>query len=149
MFIFISSDCDVHCNKRTHFKKIMTEKYRKVILNNLFLTFILAICGTILFSTILSNYYHHIFLLLLVVSLSLNLIIFRLAVIKNKVNQSFFLLVISFALKFFSYILITVIYFIYQPVLLYRVAYIFVLFIVFISFTSLEVKMLSKFFKTN
>lgn len=123
--------------------------YRDFLIKNIILTLILAICGAILFSTILRSYYKNIYPLLLILALSINLIIFWLSIKKNKVNQSFILLVLSFAIKLFSYLAISIIYFIYQKEMLYRVAYICVLFIVFLAYTSLETKMLSKFFKSN
>jgi hypothetical protein len=123
--------------------------FRNVLITNIILTLILATCGAILFSTVLKSYYQDIYPYLLLLALSINLITFWLALKKNRVNQSFLLLVLSFTIKFFSYLLISIIYFINQEVMLYRVAYIFVLFILFLAYTSLELKMLSKFFKSN
>jgi hypothetical protein len=127
----------------------MSNNYQNFLIKNLILTIILIICGVILFSTILKNYYHDIYLVLLLVALIDNLIIFKLALKKNKVNQSLLILILSFAIKFFTYLLISIVYFIHVNELVYRGAYIFVLFIVFIAYTSLEIKMLSNFFKSN
>jgi hypothetical protein len=127
----------------------MDENYRNVVIKHLILALVLTVFGLVLFGTIFRNYYQNIFPILLFIALIVNLLIFKLAFKKNKVNQSFFLLVSSFALKFFTYLLITILYFVRESEMLYRVTYIFVLFIIFISFSSLEVKMLTKFFKTN
>jgi hypothetical protein len=127
----------------------MNSNFRSFFYKNLLLTIILIVFGAVLFNTILKGYYSHVFSFLLILALSVNLIIFRLAIIKNKINQSFLLLVLSFSIKFFSYLLVTVVYFLNVDELLFRIAYIFVLFIVFVAYTSLEIKMLTKFFKTN
>lgn len=123
--------------------------YKDFLIKNLILTLILAICGAILFGTILKPYYQNIYPFLLGLALSINLLIFWIALKKNKANQTLVLLVLSFAIKFFSYLIATIIYFIFQEEMIYRVAYIFVLFIIFLAYTSLELKMLSKFFKSN
>lgn len=123
--------------------------FKNFVVKNLILTFIFAVSGTILFLTILKSYYHPIYPVVLLIALLINLVLFRLTLTKNKANQTFLVLILSFAIKFFSYLILTIVYFMYQEEMLFRIAYIFVLFIVFIGFTSLELKMSSKFFKSN
>jgi hypothetical protein len=123
--------------------------YQRFIVKNILLTVVLAISGAIVFGTILKTYYHNIFPVLLILALAINIIIYRIAITKVKVNQTFIVLVLSFTIKFFSYLLITILFFLYEKEISYRIAYIFVLLIIFIGFTSIEIKMLSKFFKSE
>jgi hypothetical protein len=127
----------------------MNKSFRSFLINNLVLTLILTIFGTLLFSTIFSVYYQQIFPLLILLGISVNLIVFYIALNKSKsINQSHFILISSFAIKFVSYLIITVIYFLFEKEIQDRIIYIIVLFFIFITYTSLEIKALSKIFKT-
>jgi hypothetical protein len=128
----------------------MNYSFRRFLINNLVLTLILTIFGTILFSTIFSVYYQQIFPFLILLGLSVNLLVFYIALNKSKsINQSHFILISSFAIKFVSYLIITVIYFLFEKEIQDRIIYIIVLFFIFITYTSLEIKALSKIFKTT
>jgi hypothetical protein len=128
----------------------MNNTFRKFLINNLILTLILTIFGTLLFGTLFTIYFQPVFLLLIVLGLSVNLFVFNIALNNSKsVNQSFFIVVSSFAIKFISYLAFTVIYFLINKEIQERVVYIIVLFFIFITYTSLEIKALTKIFKTN
>lgn len=127
----------------------MLNNFKGFAIKNIILTLFLAALGGLLFSTVFKKYYNHIFPILLILALIINLGIYRLAVNKKKVNQSLLFLVLSFAIKFFSYLIITVLFLLMQKDLPTRLAYIIVLLIVFVTYTTLEIKMLSKIFKTN
>jgi hypothetical protein len=128
----------------------MNNIFRRFLINNLFLSLILLVFGTLLFTTILSVYYQYIFPFLLLLGFSVNLLVFYIAINKSKsINQSFFLIISSFAIKFISYLIFTVIYFLFIKEIQERIIYIVVLFFIFISYTSLEISALSKIFKTT
>jgi hypothetical protein len=128
----------------------MNNSFRRFLVNNLLLTIILVFFGAILFSTILSVYFQPVFILLVALGFSVNLIVFSLALSKSKsVNQSYFIVLSSFAIKFIAYLVFTIIYFLIHKEIHERVVYIIVLFFIFITYTSLEINALTKIFKTN
>jgi hypothetical protein len=128
----------------------MNNSFRRFLINNLLLTLILVIFGTLLFSTIFPIYYQQIFPFLILLGLTVNLLVFYIALNKSKsVNQSYFIVVSAFSIKFISYLIVTVIYFLFKKDIQVRIVYIVVLFFIFFAYTSLEINALSKIFKTT
>jgi hypothetical protein len=127
----------------------MNSSYKKFFINNLIVSGVLAVLGWALFSSALSAYYQPMFPLLIVFALSINLIIFYIVTHNQTPSKAAQIVAKGFAIKFFSYIGITIIFFLIENNLRLRIVYIFVLFGIYIIYTVLEVISLTKFFKAR
>jgi len=124
--------------------------FKQFLLKNLLISIILAILGWIIFSTFLSGLYHPIFLFLLFFSLIINLLIFYVVTRKkNSVSRSPMIIFKSFGIKFFSYVGITLVFFLIEPNMRFRITFILVMFCLYMAFTFLEITSLTKFFKAE
>jgi hypothetical protein len=127
---------------RTHFIRFLR--------NNLLLSFGLSLIGLILFLTVLPAFYHPFIPLLLLFALSINLILYF-VVIRKEVNDTMLLSMVvkSFAIKFFSYIALVIIFLILEKTRVIRITFVIVLFVFYFSFTWLEIQSLLKFLKSG
>ncbi len=128
----------------------MRHHFLSFIRKNLFLTIILTIIGCLLFYTILRVYFHPFFPFILLFALSINLILFYTVTRKAVSDKRLVGMVVSsFLIKFFSYLAIVIIFLIFVKSRPIRLTFVSVLFILYISFTWLEVHSLLKFLKSG
>jgi hypothetical protein len=128
----------------------MNDHYKKFLVNNLLVSAVLVVLGWALFSGILSVYYQSMYPLLIVFALLNNLTLFFFVTRKNQSQSKTIRIVVAgFAIKFFSYIVITLLFFLIEKNFNLRVGYIAALFFVYMIYTIVEVISLTKFFKTG
>jgi hypothetical protein len=128
----------------------MNKLLRKFTLINLLLgsAFILVIW--VIFSTFLSNYYHRFFLLIAPFSILINIMVFVFAIRKtNTSNQVLQSMVIGFAIKFFSYAVLSIIFFLIEKNIQVRIAFLLILFLIYITFSIIEINALTKYIKAG
>ncbi len=128
----------------------MGKHFYSFLRKNLILSCILALIGGIIFCTSLKTFYFPFIPLLLVFALIINLILYY-AVTRKEVadTQLMNLVVKSFAIKFFSYIALVIIFLIIEKTRVIRITFVAVLFVLYISFTWLEIQSLLKFLKSG
>jgi hypothetical protein len=128
----------------------MTNFYKKFFVNNLVVSAVLAAIGWAMFSSVLSGYYQPMFPLLIVFALLINLIMFYIVTHKNQSpSRASQIIIKGFAIKFFSYLGITLLFFLIENNFRLRITYIFTLFCIYVVYTILEVISLTKFFKAR
>jgi hypothetical protein len=128
----------------------MKISFKGFFIKNLLIFTIMAIIGGILFSTVFSKHYHPIFPILLVFALINNLLVYYIISEKNQsAIKSSQIIMLIFAIKFFSYVAITIIFFLVEKDFQVRIFYIIALFCIYIAFTIVEVDSCSKFLKSG
>lgn len=124
--------------------------FRKYLVNNLIIALILAILGNIFFVSFLKTYYHPIFPVLLIYTLIVNLLAFLVVTQKKTVNTQLLSIVGKlFAVKFFSYLLVAILFLVLVEQRTYRISFVLVLFCLYFAFTIIELTALTKFFKSE
>jgi hypothetical protein len=125
-----------------HLKKFLTE--------NLILSGVLLFVGGILFLTVLKLFYSDFFPFLLLFAFIINLSLFYVVTRKNVTDTLLLSMVVkSFAIKFFSYIALVIIFLILEKTKVIRITFVAVLFILYFSFTWLEILNVLKFLKSG
>lgn len=128
----------------------MNNHLRKFLLNNSIALLLLALAGALLFSTLFISYYHFSYPLVLILSFGVNVLIYFLFTRKDfPANKTTILITQSFAIKFFYYLLVAALFLILvenQPL---RIAFICILFVLYLVFTFLEISALLRFFKSK
>jgi hypothetical protein len=128
----------------------MNISFKGFFIKNLLISAVIAVIGGILFSTIFSKYYHPIFPILLVFALITNLLVYYIISGKSySAYKSSQIIILIFAIKFFSYVAITIIFLLIEKDFQSRILYIIVLFCIYIAFTIIEVDSCAKFLKTG
>jgi hypothetical protein len=128
----------------------MNISFKKFLISNLIVSVILTTFGWLLFTTVLSGLYRPMFLWLLLFALSINLLIFYIVTRKKyTVGKSPIIIFKSFGIKFFSYVGITLVFFLIEHDFRIRLTYILVLFCLYLTYTFLEITSLTKFFKAE
>lgn len=128
----------------------MNNHLRKFILHNLIAFLVIGILGALLFSTLLSSYYHFIYPIVLVLAASINILIYFLLT-RKEIPAGRITLSISqsFAIKFLFYLTVATIFFLLVKNQSLKITFVFILFVLYFVFTSLEVNALLKFFKSE
>jgi hypothetical protein len=128
----------------------MNSELRKFLATNFYAALIIAAIGAILFSTLLSEYYQPLMPLLLLTSLLINLLTYRVIIGKKNQKLNIMLAVAkSFALKFFSYIAIIVILLVIKSLRPQILSLIVAVFFLYLVFTFIEVKAFSAYVKNS
>ncbi len=128
----------------------MNRSIRKFVLNNLLLGCFFALIGLVIFSTFLSTYYNHFFILIVPFAVLINILEFYSAVKQAVIpNRALLSMATSFIIKFFSYLGLTIIFFLYKKDIQDRLVFILIMFSLYIAFTIIEVTSLSKYLKTK
>jgi hypothetical protein len=126
----------------------MSSSFKKFLIKNLFVSILLVVIGWVLFSTFLSDYYQNIFGLLVVFAMFINLSVFYIVTKKSyTASKTPQIIIISFAIKFFTYLGISLFFFMVDTNLKHRLAFILVLFCVYLIYTFLEITSLTRYFK--
>jgi hypothetical protein len=128
----------------------MNNSFKKFLILNLFTSFVLAALGWILFATVLSGFYLPVFHFLLLFALLINLLTFYILTRqKYSPARSPQIIFKSFGIKFFSYMFVTLVFFLVEKNTRIRINYILVLFCLYLPFTIIEITSLTKFFKAE
>ena len=124
--------------------------FRKFLLQNVYAFLIFLVVGTVLFLTVLKSYFHIMLPVLLLISFLINLASFKMAE-KDAENQNrlMALVVKSFALRFFSYIILAVIFLLLEKDIPTRITFVSTLFILYIVFTFIEVKNITRLLRKS
>jgi hypothetical protein len=128
----------------------MNNSFKKFLILNLFTSLVLAALGWILFSTVLSGFYLPVFHFLLLFALLINLLTFYILTRqKYSPARSPQIISKSFGIKFFSYLLVSLAFFLLEKNNRTIISFILVLFCLYLPFTILEIASLTKFFKAD
>jgi hypothetical protein len=128
----------------------MNNHLRKFLLKNIFALLILGIIGSLLFSTLLSSYYHFIYPIVLFFSCGINVLVYFLLTRKEfPANRTTVLIGQSFAIKFVYYLAVAAIFLFLVESQSLKIAFVLILFILYFVFTLLEVSTLLGFFKSK
>ncbi len=128
----------------------MSTHFRKFFIINTIATIALLILGTVLFTTHFSEYYHFFYIILLLLTYAVNLTVFYL-VTKDagRADNSLLIVVKSFAIKFFSYLTLALVFLLFSKTPEIKITFVIILFSLYIVFTVLEISYLIRFFKTG
>lgn len=128
----------------------MNNHLRKFLLNNLIALIIFGILGTLLFSTILSSYYHFIYPIVLILSAGINMLVYYLLTRKEiPAAKTTILISQSFAIKFVYYLSVAAFFIFFVESQSLKITFVLLLFILYSVFTLLEVSALLRFFKSK
>ncbi|MBN1949670.1 MAG: hypothetical protein JW801_00600 [Bacteroidales bacterium] len=115
----------------------MKPTLRKFLLQTVILGILLILAGFILFSTLLSGYFHPLIPVILIVAVLINIFTFRLMIQStSKILQT---IIKSFSLKFLSYIALTIVIVLVEKGKTERIILIATEFFLYIIFTFHEV----------
>lgn len=128
----------------------MSIHFRKFFIVNTIVAIVLLILGAILFITQFSEYYHNFFIILLLLTYVVNLTVFY-VVTKDagRIDNSLLIVAKSFAIKFFSYLILALVFLLLAKTPEIKITFVIILFSLYIIFTVLEISSLVKFFKTE
>ena len=128
----------------------MNTHFKKFLIKNLIATLAIILFGALLFSKFLFKYFHLFYLLTVLVTFFVNLIVYYI-VTKKSVgsDKSLIVVVKSFAIKFFSYLTIALVFLLIVKTQELRVAFVILLFLLYLIYTYLEIASLIRFFKTQ
>ena len=128
----------------------MKKAFLKFILNNLTVSLGIAAIGAMLFFLVLRDLYHPLMPFILLFALIINLVTFRLTMRKPDAYSNILLIVTkSFAIKFFSYITLTVVIILLEKEKIPLLTLIIFVCILYIVFTILEVKAMIRLVRGN
>ena len=128
----------------------MTKHFKNFFLYNLIVLFFLGILGLVIFTSSLKVYYHISYPFILLLSFGVNLLIYHLFTRKPvAANRSLQLLGQSFAIKFFYYLGIAVVFLYTLTYKEEKISFVIFLFITYFAFTFIEVKALTLFIKSE
>ena len=123
---------------------------RNFLIKNLLITLFMVFVGFILFSYFLTGYYHFLYPVLLLTAFITNVLSFYIS-IKSPVagNKVLNAVVKTFALRFFLYMGITIIYLLLEDQSKQRIVFIIILFCLYLIYSILEVTNLLKIIKSK
>lgn len=128
----------------------MSIYFRKFLIKNTIATFAIFLLGAILFSTLFPEYYHPFFIILVLIASFVNLAAFYIATnTKGEKDKSLQIVIKSFAIKFFSYLIMALIFLLLVKISELKITFVIILFSLYMIFTALELTSLLKFFKTE
>ena len=128
----------------------MKQAFTKFILYNLLVSLGIVAAGALLFLFVLRDLYHPLMPVILFFTLIINLISFRLTIRKPDASSNVLQMVAkSFAIKFFSYIALTVAIILLEKEKASLFSLIIFLFILYIVFSILETRALIRFVRGN
>lgn len=129
----------------------MTKHFRKFFLQNLKVLILLGLAEFVIFKfSSLQQFYHILYPLVLILSFVVNLILYHLFTRKPvPANRSMLLLGQSFAIKFFYYLSLAVIFIYTISQKEQRICFVISLFIIYFAFTFIEVKAITAFIKSE
>lgn len=126
----------------------MNKHYKKFITVNILVTFLIGAIGTILFLTILAEWYQPAMPIILAIALIINLVAFRMFLGREDASFNVMLAITkSFGLKFLSYIGLVVILLLVEKNKAHIISLVIVIFTLYIVYTILEVKAFSEYAK--
>ncbi len=125
----------------------MSTEVRKFVLGGLLIAVIITLIGAVLFTTVLNAYYLPVFPYLLAFVVGISILIHSILIRAVKKNQQKFFAnyVLTFAIKFFAYLSLIVIYFfvVKKDLITFSVAVVFL----YVVFSFYEVRSLITFIK--
>ncbi len=128
----------------------MSIHFKRFLLTNTIATLAIFLTGLLLFTTCLSEYFHFFYPVLVLVVFAVNLVVFYIVTKKKEgSDKSMYILVKSFAVKFFSYSILALVFLVFVKAPELKIAYVILLFSLYIIFTFLEITSLLRFFKTE
>jgi hypothetical protein len=128
----------------------MSTHFRKFFILNTIATIVVLIIGTGLFTTRFSEYFHFFYIILLILAYAINLTVFFI-ITKDIGGADKSLLVVakSFAIKFFSYLILAVVFLLLSKTPEIKITFAIILFSLYLIYTVLEISSLIRFFKTE
>lgn len=128
----------------------MSIHFRRFLGLNTIVTVMVFILGFVLFKTVFYRYFHYSSIILVLFAYGINIIVFYLAT-KNKVeaNRSMVVVAKSFAIKFFSYLVLALIFLLLAETSEMKITFAILLFSLYIVYSILEIGSLIRFFKTD
>lgn len=129
----------------------MTKHLRKFFLQNLLVLIILGLLEFVLFKfSSIQQFYHILYPLVLILSFVVNVIVYHLFTRKPvPANRSMLLIVQSFAIKFFYYLAIAIIFIYTLTQKEEKISFVVILFIIYFAFTLVEVNAVTSFVKSE
>ena len=128
----------------------MTAHFRRFLGITLLCSVILAVAGGILFSYFLTPYYHPYLAITFGLTTIIHLVLFYSSTRKKITDRQLVNWVIrSFAIKFFCYLTIAIIFFLVEKTKSQRIAFVISLFILYLTYSWLEIASLLKFLKSE
>ncbi|MBN2522617.1 MAG: hypothetical protein JXB24_05050 [Bacteroidales bacterium] len=128
----------------------MSIHFKRFLLKNTIATLAIFLTGLLLFTTCLSEYFHFFYPVLVLVTFAVNLIVFYIVTKKKGgSDNSMYVVVKSFAIKFFSYSILALVFLLFVKTPELKITYVILLFSLYIVFTFLEITSLLRFFKTE
>lgn len=129
----------------------MTKHLRKFFLQNLLVLIILGLLEFVIFKfSSIQQFYHILYPLVLILSFVVNVIVYHLFTRKPvPANRSMLLIVQSFAIKFFYYLAIAIIFIYTLTQKEEKISFVVILFIIYFAFTLVEVNAVTSFVKSE
>lgn len=113
---------------------------RNFLVVNLLITILLATIGAIIFVYFLPGFYHILYPVLLLLALVINLLSYYFSIrTRHTGNQIMNAMIKSFALRFFSYLGIAIIFLLIENRINHRLAFILTLFILYLIYSIIEI----------
>jgi hypothetical protein len=128
----------------------MTSHFRQFLIRNILVGFLLAIIACVSYIIFFADYYHPFLPVILILATGINIILYY-VITRKKVSDSQLVnwVLKSFAIKFFSYLAMALLFFLIVNNKPQRISFVIGLFIVYFVFTSLEIVSLLKFLKSE
>jgi hypothetical protein len=128
----------------------MTIHFRQFLIRNILVGFLLAIIAGVFYTIFFAKFYHPFLPAILILATGINIILYY-VITRKKVSDSQLVnwVLKSFAIKFFSYLAMALLFFLIVSNKPQRISFVISLFIVYFSFTSLEIVTLLKFLKSE
>ena len=128
----------------------MNQYFKSFLRKNIIITLIILAIGSIIYLYFSIPYFSLVYLLIPPFALIINIIGFKISSKKTELDKNpTLLLTKSFALKFFSYLGITIFYLVIESDKLLRITFVIILFCIYTIFTILEVTEITRLIKAE
>ena len=128
----------------------MNNYFKRFLLKNILITLIILALSAFVFYFLSFPYFSPEYLLIPPFALAINIIGFKISSKKTELDKNpTSLLAKSFALKFFSYLGITIFYLVMESDKLLRITFVIILFCIYTIFTILEVTEITRLIKAE
>jgi len=128
----------------------MNKIYRNFLIKNILVTLIIAFIGLILFKFFLIDLYHPLYLILLLVAFSVNIVSFYLSSNpKSYGRKALSGIIQSFALRFFLYLGLALLYLLNEDRTKHRIVFIISLFCLYLIYSIIEISCMKQLFKNK
>ena len=128
----------------------MSTHFRRFFIINTIVTITVLILGAVLFATHFSQYFHFSYIILLILAYAVNLTVFFVVTHKTGgTEKSMQVVVKSFGIKFFSYLILALVFLLLSKTPEIKITFAIILFSLYLIYTVLEISSLIRFFKTQ